>query len=229
MPQLLDTALESMVVLLMERAKTFLRHFESLRDADVSSPGHSFPFQRYDDARLHLVFRAVYILCKVRGYKTVVKLFPHEVADLEPTLKLYVSLILRGLHSAYSAALRAMPHAMQCRTPCNRSMLPLQTMKQCGVLVVPHALLVGTMQQPYGHCPPRPGHAVVVLRPNTPSCPCGTTVAIARVLPEHVTPPYRAPHAMRLSLTSMIPPTRPLSHLARTLLTHAALCSPSRP
>ena len=128
MPQLLDTALESMVVLLMERAKTFLRHFESLRDADVSSPGHSFPFQRYDDARLHLVFRAVYILCKVRGYKTVVKLFPHEEADLEPTLKLYVSLILRGLHSACSAALRAMLHSVQCRTPCNAA---LRAIVQC--------------------------------------------------------------------------------------------------
>lgn len=122
MPQLLDTALESMVVLLMERAKKFLRHFESLRDADVSSPGHSFPFQRYDDARLHLVFHAVYILCKVRGYKTVVKLFPHEVADLEPTLKLYVSQILRGHHFVQCCTLcNAARHAML--HSCHRSIL----------------------------------------------------------------------------------------------------------
>ena len=41
-----------------------------------------------DRAVLPPVCRVVYALCKVRGYKSVVKLFPHEVADLEPTLRL---------------------------------------------------------------------------------------------------------------------------------------------
>lgn len=35
----------------------------------------------------HLIYM-VYTLCKVRGYKTVSKLFPHSVEDLEPTYKL---------------------------------------------------------------------------------------------------------------------------------------------
>lgn len=34
------------------------------------------------------VFKVVYTLSKVRGYKTIVHFFPHEVADLEPTLAL---------------------------------------------------------------------------------------------------------------------------------------------
>jgi hypothetical protein len=33
----------------------------------------------------------VYHLTKVRGYKTVVKLFPHEVCELEPVLRLLQS------------------------------------------------------------------------------------------------------------------------------------------
>ena len=32
----------------------------------------------------HLIFEVLYTLCKVRGYKTIVKFFPHDAADLEP-------------------------------------------------------------------------------------------------------------------------------------------------
>lgn len=32
----------------------------------------------------HLIFEVLYTLCKVRGFKTIVKFFPHEAADLEP-------------------------------------------------------------------------------------------------------------------------------------------------
>lgn len=34
------------------------------------------------------VFKIIYTLAKVRGYKTIIHFFPHEVADLEPTLAL---------------------------------------------------------------------------------------------------------------------------------------------
>ena len=32
----------------------------------------------------HYIFEILYTLCKIRGYKTIVKFFPHEAADLEP-------------------------------------------------------------------------------------------------------------------------------------------------
>lgn len=49
------------------------------------------PIKADDKVRLHHVCRAVYVLAKVRGYKTVVKFFPHEVRDLEPALELLLA------------------------------------------------------------------------------------------------------------------------------------------
>uniref|UniRef100_A0A4W6G125 Tubulin-specific chaperone D n=1 Tax=Lates calcarifer TaxID=8187 RepID=A0A4W6G125_LATCA len=37
---------------------------------------------------VHLCFKFLYIICKVRGYKIFMQLFPHEVADVEPVLDL---------------------------------------------------------------------------------------------------------------------------------------------
>jgi hypothetical protein len=34
------------------------------------------------------LFEILYNLCNVRGYKTVVKFFPHEAADMEPCVEL---------------------------------------------------------------------------------------------------------------------------------------------
>ena len=34
------------------------------------------------------LFEVVNWICKVRGYKTVIKFFPHEVADMEPVVEL---------------------------------------------------------------------------------------------------------------------------------------------
>lgn len=43
--------------------------------------------QVFHDSVLHGMFQLIYSLCKIRGYKVIVKLFPHEVADLEPALQ----------------------------------------------------------------------------------------------------------------------------------------------
>ena len=37
--------------------------------------------------RLGPIFKILYMLCKTRGYKTIVKFFSHEVTDLEPILE----------------------------------------------------------------------------------------------------------------------------------------------
>lgn len=34
------------------------------------------------------IFEILQVLCNVRGHKTIVKFFPHEVADLEPCVEL---------------------------------------------------------------------------------------------------------------------------------------------
>lgn len=51
----------------------------------------AFPFQVRRTPRLHKLLQLVYHLCKVRGYKTIVKLLPHEASDFEPTLRLLQS------------------------------------------------------------------------------------------------------------------------------------------
>ncbi|KAJ3175212.1 hypothetical protein HK101_010715 [Irineochytrium annulatum] len=38
---------------------------------------------------LHPLFRLLYVICKVRGYKTIVKFLSHETSDLEPTLEYF--------------------------------------------------------------------------------------------------------------------------------------------
>uniref|UniRef100_A0A3Q4HWC0 Tubulin folding cofactor D n=1 Tax=Neolamprologus brichardi TaxID=32507 RepID=A0A3Q4HWC0_NEOBR len=37
---------------------------------------------------VHLCFKFLYVICKVRGYKIFMQLFPHEVADVQPVLDL---------------------------------------------------------------------------------------------------------------------------------------------
>eukprot|EP00742_Colponemidia_sp_Colp-10_P003876 GILJ01004127.1.p1 GENE.GILJ01004127.1~~GILJ01004127.1.p1 ORF type:complete len:1237 (-),score=209.83 GILJ01004127.1:67-3777(-) len=74
-PGLLDPHLESLLCPLMSQLRLLASRL--LGVAEKAIP-----------ARYHQVFRVVYFFCKVRGYKTIVKLFPHEVADLEPTFEL---------------------------------------------------------------------------------------------------------------------------------------------
>jgi len=93
---LLDPALEGMLALTMGRARVIILewhnqnqqpHQHSSSSSSTSSPtSPSFPFQVFDNPQLHGLLAFVYILCRLRGYKTVVKFFPHEAADLEPVL-----------------------------------------------------------------------------------------------------------------------------------------------
>ncbi|XP_033037615.1 tubulin-specific chaperone D isoform X1 [Trachypithecus francoisi] len=65
-PHLLDPHLEWMMNLLLDIVQ------------DQTSPV----------SLVHLAFKFLYIITKVRGYKTFLSLFPHEVADVEPVLDL---------------------------------------------------------------------------------------------------------------------------------------------
>ncbi|KAM9493973.1 tubulin-specific chaperone D isoform 1-T4 [Clarias gariepinus] len=65
-PHLLDPHLEWMVNMLLDLARS-----------KTSSP-----------LLIHLSFKFLYIISKVRGYKIFVQLFPHEVSDMQPVLDL---------------------------------------------------------------------------------------------------------------------------------------------
>uniref|UniRef100_A0A8B9BI83 Tubulin-specific chaperone D n=1 Tax=Anser brachyrhynchus TaxID=132585 RepID=A0A8B9BI83_9AVES len=67
-PHLLDCHLEWMMNLLLDIIR------------DSASPSELF----------HLAFKFLYIITKVRGYKRFLRLFPHEVGDLQPVLDMLV-------------------------------------------------------------------------------------------------------------------------------------------
>ena len=71
-PSILDPQLEAMVTPLLESVRTVARGGKTGAEAAV----------------LPHACRVMYTLCKVRGYKTIVKFVPHEVADLEPLVHL---------------------------------------------------------------------------------------------------------------------------------------------
>ena len=71
-PGILDQQLEAMVTPLLEAVRLVARG-------------------RSERGVLPHACRVMYALCKVRGYKTIVKFVPHEVADLEPLVALLAS------------------------------------------------------------------------------------------------------------------------------------------
>ncbi|KAE9047708.1 Tubulin-specific chaperone D [Phytophthora rubi] len=85
---LLDPYLHEMLDPIVKEIK---RVMAEKAQAEADAEGVAFPCQVYRNPRLHKLFQVVYHLCKVRGYKTVVKLLPHEVSDFEPTLQLLQS------------------------------------------------------------------------------------------------------------------------------------------
>lgn len=99
-PLLLDATLPTVIDKLMDKVREVLaeRATDASGTSAVAAPAASsdgaptsFPFQVYRNPQLHRMFQMVYLLCKTRGYKHIVKLFPHAVADLEPVLALLLS------------------------------------------------------------------------------------------------------------------------------------------
>lgn len=88
---LLDQHLEAAINPVMKRVRTTLRTWHAAREARAASAENlAFADQVYTAHELHALFQFVYHLCKTRGYKHIIRLFPHEVADLEPAVQALV-------------------------------------------------------------------------------------------------------------------------------------------
>ena len=93
-PHLLDSHLERIVVPTMLRVRARVREWDDSQRAEADAAAQRAPTTapslwapaRYRDPVLHALLRLIYALAKTRGHKTIMKFFPHEVADLEPAL-----------------------------------------------------------------------------------------------------------------------------------------------
>jgi hypothetical protein len=76
-PQLLDPHLSHIIEPLLHL----------IRKQFVNITFHNVENAKEKVDRLGPIFKVLYLLCKTRGYKTIVKFFSHEVSDLEPLLE----------------------------------------------------------------------------------------------------------------------------------------------
>ena len=96
---ILDPSLNDMVNPLMEGVREIIKKrelFVQEKNNNSKSPtakngSSGFPYQRFISPSLHRIFQIIYCLCKVRGYKRVVRLMPVEVQDVEPTMHILLS------------------------------------------------------------------------------------------------------------------------------------------
>lgn len=91
-PCLLDPHLPGIVSPIMQHVRRTLRAWHAARvdereTAEAAGIGSAFAFQVLHDPHLNALLAVVYHACKTRGFKHVVKLMPHEVADLEPAVQ----------------------------------------------------------------------------------------------------------------------------------------------
>ena len=95
-PGILDASLESMISPIMHglREVVALHQEKSALQTDQGSTslnGMNTGVRRFTSTRLIRLAKILYTLCKVRGHKKIVRLFPHEVSDLEPVFYLLQS------------------------------------------------------------------------------------------------------------------------------------------
>ena len=103
---LLDPHLDEMMAVITGRARVLLPELPlppppgaaAAADAGPTPPPVSpgamavtAPCRQELPLQLHQLFRVIYELCRCRGCKTIVKLFPHEAADLEAVLNAALS------------------------------------------------------------------------------------------------------------------------------------------
>ncbi|RKP07598.1 hypothetical protein THASP1DRAFT_24285, partial [Thamnocephalis sphaerospora] len=81
-PYLLDPHLEDLIRPAMDKLSELM---QTLDEAMEKGPDVPLPAKPAEQARGLLRF--LYILCTVRGYKTIVKFFSHHVSDLEPAFR----------------------------------------------------------------------------------------------------------------------------------------------
>ncbi|KAJ2061087.1 hypothetical protein GGH13_006674 [Coemansia sp. S155-1] len=83
-PTCLDPYLERIVSRLMAVIEEYVHAYHESSAADISADDIAAQKAGVSAARMNGIFELVYILCKVRGYKVVLRFFPHSVADVEP-------------------------------------------------------------------------------------------------------------------------------------------------
>lgn len=81
---LLDQHLEKIVSSIMNQIKQYLHEKLALYLKEVAQSPEVKPNSILYSEEFHHFLGIIYVICKVRGFKYVMKYFPHEVKDLEP-------------------------------------------------------------------------------------------------------------------------------------------------
>ena len=91
---LLDSVMEIIVVPTMNIVEEYLKELMKLfwEKGDVEAPiKEANKEENLICEEFHHLVSIIYLLCKVRGYKSVIRFFPHDVKDLEPVVFYLVS------------------------------------------------------------------------------------------------------------------------------------------
>lgn len=78
MSSILDPHLGDLIIPVMKVQKRFV--------IENANGGGDFPFKLYRNGKMDALFKVMYQLCKIRGYKSIVKQLPHQAKDLEPVV-----------------------------------------------------------------------------------------------------------------------------------------------